>query len=100
MIARLGKKNLHTWLPGYLRQRLQTVTTPRSAEPRHLLFCFCDHFEPLWGGADAERGKKRVRAWRLGYPKLAQGFTDADGRPPRHSFFFPGEQYAPELLEP
>jgi hypothetical protein len=27
-------------------------------------------------------------------------FRDADGRAPRHSFFYPCEQYAPEYLEP
>jgi hypothetical protein len=31
---------------------------------------------------------------------LARSFRDADGQHPRHSFFFPGEQYAPEYLEP
>ncbi len=34
-----------------------------------------------------------------GYPRLARQFRDADGRPPRHSFFFPGEQYAPMYLD-
>ncbi|HEY2903536.1 MAG TPA: hypothetical protein VGL59_23330 [Polyangia bacterium] len=42
----------------------------------------------------------RVQAWLTGYPALAQEFRDADGRPPRHSFFFPGEQYTPDFLDP
>jgi hypothetical protein len=63
------------------------------------LFCFCDHYEPLWGDASNEVGEERVRAWVEGYPKLVNGFRDSDGRPPRHSFFFPGEQYRPEYLE-
>jgi hypothetical protein len=41
-----------------------------------------------------------VRAWREGYPRMASGYRDADGKPPRHSFFFPGEEYRPEFLEP
>jgi len=30
---------------------------------------------------------------------MAAGFTDADGRHPQHTFFFPIEQYRPELLD-
>jgi hypothetical protein len=66
---------------------------------RHLLFAFCDHHEPLWGGAGLDQGRARVRTWVEGYPTLANEFHDADGRPPRHSFFFPGDQYRPELVD-
>src|SRR5688572_528873 len=76
------------------------MVTPRPAGPRHVLFALCDHFEPLWGDATVEQGRERVRAWHRDYPVLAAGFRDADGRPPRHSFFFPGEEYAPAHLEP
>ena len=40
-----------------------------------------------------------MAAWTAGYPAMAGGFRDADGRSPRHSFFFPGEEYAPEYLD-
>ncbi len=40
-----------------------------------------------------------MQRWTEGYPRLAQEFRDADGRSPRHSFFFPGEEYAPEYLD-
>ena len=91
----LKNKNLHTWLGGYARQRIENARAPRPIGPRHLLFAFCDHYEPLWGNATPEVGDARVRAWAERYPELAGAFRDADGRPPRHSFFFPGEQYRP-----
>src|SRR5436309_1480741 len=47
-----------------------------GAGPRHLLFAFCDHYQPL-----------------------ARQFRDADGRSPRHSFFFPGEEYETGYLD-
>jgi hypothetical protein len=72
----------------------------RTPGPRHLIFGICDHYEPLWGKATPEVGRARVRVWREGYPRAVAGFRDADGLPPRHSFFYPGEQYAPEYLEP
>ena len=100
MISRLRKKNLHTWLPGYARDLAARALRPRFGGLRHLLFALCDHYEPLWGSAGADQGRARVAAWSSGYPTLAEGFRDAEGRPPRHSFFFPGEQYAAEYLEP
>jgi hypothetical protein len=33
------------------------------------------------------------------YPRLAGEFRDGDGRPPRHSFFFPGEEYSAYSLD-
>lgn len=114
LIQRIRSKNLHTWLPGYARdlagrrprelaRRLGTRALARAGRapdgPRHLLFAMCDHYEPLWGKAPIERGTERVRAWVEGYPALARSYRDADGRMPQHSFFFPGEEYAPHFLE-
>jgi hypothetical protein len=66
-----------------------------------LILAICDHFEPLQGeGTSLTRGLERVLAWRTRYPELAKQFADITGRPPRHSFFFPGEQYNPALVEP
>jgi hypothetical protein len=99
VLAALKRKNLHTWLPGYARWLASNVRPKLVDGPRHLLFAFCDHYEPLHGDAPAAVGDARVRAWEDQYPKMAREFRDADGRPPRHSFFFPGEQYAPSYLE-
>lgn len=98
MLSRLRAKNLHTWMGGYARDLVRR-TRERPPRRRHLLFAVCDHYEPLWGkGTPAEVGRARVEAWRSGYARAVDGFRDADGRPPRHSFFFPGEEYAPEYL--
>jgi len=102
VLARLKKKNLHTWLGGYARHlgRLAVERTGGGAGPRHLLFALCDHYEPLWGkGTPRDVGDARVAAWEEGYPALVNGFRDADGLSPRHSFFFPGEEYDPRYLE-
>jgi NAD(P)-dependent dehydrogenase (short-subunit alcohol dehydrogenase family) len=48
---------------------------------------------------DIPTGSARVRAWQERYPALAAEFRDAEGRPPRHSFFFPGDQYVPGFLD-
>jgi hypothetical protein len=97
--ARLKEKHFDRWLPGYLRHAAGQLGEPRYDGHRHLLFCFCDHFEPRWKRPSPEQALERVQRWTAGYPLLAGSFRDADGRPPRHSFFFPGEEYAPEYLD-
>lgn len=96
MLGALRRKNLHTWLGGWMRS---FASRSRARGPRHLLFAFCDHYEPLHGGVSREVGRARVDAWRDRYPVLADRYRDADGLPPRHSFFFPGEQYDPRNLD-
>jgi hypothetical protein len=102
VLARLREKHLENWLGGWLLDRLGRALAPGAPGrgPRHLLFALCDHFEPLWAGAPPAQGRARVARWAEEYPRALGGFRDAAGRPPRHTFFFPGEQYAPEYLEP
>jgi hypothetical protein len=95
-------KNLDRWIGGYAEHLLRRQLARLRPEPsgtRHLIFALCDHYEPLWRGAQEQQGEARVRTWRRRYPLLAADVRDADGFPPRHSFFFPGEQYRPRLLE-
>src|SRR3954451_10464417 len=101
LLDKITKKNLHVWTAGYARW-LAGSALPRAraevrsrlsgpgARPRHLLFAFCDHYEPLWKTKDRAVGSARVRTWHHQYPSLVAPFRDSDGRPPRHSFFFPG----------
>jgi hypothetical protein len=97
-LSRLREKNLHQWLPDYARHFVRRACTPHLARDRHLLFALCDHYEPLWGGAPEHVGRARVDAWAEHYPELGE-FRDSDGRPPRHGFFFPGEEYRPYFLD-
>jgi hypothetical protein len=64
-----------------------------------LLLCVADHFEPKLGGANPARQRERVRRWVAEYPKVFGQYRDSDGRPPRHTFFYPAEEYEPEYLD-
>jgi hypothetical protein len=92
-------RGVHTWLGGWLRDRAQKALLPRVRGERHLLFAVCDHYEPLHGGACRDVGLARVNAWSEALPGFAR-FRDSSGRPPRHTFFFPAEEYDPAFLEP
>src|SRR4051794_13210361 len=99
----LRQRHLETFLKGYVvdvsQRALAKRTGPKVSGVRHLLVAVCDHYEPLAYAATDERGADRVKAWHEGYPRLAEKYRDSDGRHPRHSFFFPGEEYRPKYLE-
>ena len=90
-------KNTHIWLPAYVKTRL-TRRRP-LAGPVHVMFCIVDHFEPDVGGADLPEQIRRVERWVTNYPRLVRKHRDADGRHPRHTFFYPAEAYQSEVVE-
>ncbi|MBL8798795.1 MAG: hypothetical protein JNM56_33185 [Planctomycetia bacterium] len=86
------------WLGTYIAE------TPRRREPHanqdvHVLLCVADHYEPGWGDASPAVARARVYSWLRHYPRLFGDLRDSDGRPPQHTFFYPIEQYAPDLLD-
>lgn len=95
----IRKKNLMVWLGSYIRQdwRAPADSAP-SQGPKHVMFCFVDHYEPMWLKPTYEVECQRVARWRQDYPKLCAKHRDADGRPPVHSFFYPEEEYRPEHM--
>ena len=68
-------------------------------QPVHVLLCLADHYEPKLGRPSASVADERVRSWVENYPRLFARFRDSDGRPPRHTFFYPPEEYEPEYLD-
>jgi hypothetical protein len=94
--APLRRRRVFDWLPALLLG--MRLRKPRTS-PVHVMFCFVDHFEPRWGRADYATERARVRRWCDEYPRLCAPHRDADGRPPRHTFFFPEEEYRPEHLQ-
>ncbi len=89
-------RNLHIWLPGYFRARLRASRRPL----RHVWLMIGDHYEPLCGGADILTARARVARWRRDWPEIASRHRDSDGNCPRYTYFYPQEEYRPELLEP
>ena len=59
-----------------------------------------DHFEPLWKRPSEDVASERVALWRRAWPEIAARHQDSTGRPPQYGFFYPEEEYRPELLEP
>ena len=85
-------KALDLWLPAYLRQK----SRPPVAGVTDIMLSVCDHFEPLHA-ADKATALRRIRRWQQEFPPLIENFRDADGVRPRHTFFYPIEQYDPDI---
>jgi hypothetical protein len=98
LFHRFREKGLGRWLlhyaatPGRRRSR-------RPGEETHVLLCMADHYEPKGGNAPPELARQRLRNWVEKYPRLFGGFRDSDGRAPRHTFFYPLEEYEPHYLD-
>jgi hypothetical protein len=94
----LRKKQMHLWLGHYMRRNL--FSKPKVDGPVHIMFCFVDHYEPQWANPnDIEVERSRVDRWHVGYPISFGGIRDADGCLPKHSFFYPEEEYRKEHLD-
>lgn len=72
---------------------------PGPDEDVHLLLCVADHFEPWWNTSSREVARSRVQRWVEEYPARLGEFRDSDGRPPRHTFFYPIEEYDPAFID-
>ena len=101
-LRRAQQKNAFIWLPAYLKgdwagRRARLHDAARGTV--HIMFCIADHFEPRVGGPELETERERVAEWVEEYPEIAEEFRDTDGFHPRHTFFFPAEEYRPEHLD-
>jgi hypothetical protein len=88
---------LDRWFWPYLLQARRRWST-RAARPIHLLIAICDHFEPHLGEASDVVARRRVDRWVSDCPRRLSEFRDNNGRPPRHSFFYPVEAYHRECV--
>lgn len=87
-------KALDLWLPAWLNR---SRSARQSSGIRHVMLAVCDHFEPFHRAGKGE-ALMRVATWKRGFTELTREFSDADGTPPRHTFFYPIEQYDSDVI--
>lgn len=86
---KIYQDKFYIWLPQHIIQQFKTREV--SAVPQHIIFMIADHFEP---GEDMAR----LENWLKSYRNLASKHRDADGVHPKHTFFYPSEQFNPEKV--
>jgi hypothetical protein len=82
--VRIYERKYYVFLPDYVRWTFAPAAAGVRG-PTHLFFLYVDHFEPAEDIA-------RTRRWNARYAALADRHHDSTGRPPQHTWFFPGEQ--------
>lgn len=90
------------WLARYPFERTGNLLKPAAAEVKHIVFTVADHFEPSWspnGLLPLDEQKRKLEEFYRMARKTGEALRDADGRKFGHTFFYPAEQYFPELLE-
>jgi hypothetical protein len=91
-------KHAELWLPAYVKSRLAQAMVVKP--PRRLWVMVADHFEPLGMGASRDTAFRRVNRWRDNWPRIAaEAPKDANGRCPQYTFFYPQEEYDPDIVE-
>ena len=91
-------RHAEIWLLPYLKDRLRSHL--RSSKPKRVWVAVTDHFEPSAKGASLDVALARVGRWRDKWPRIADDAPkDADAQRPQYSFFYPQEEYHPDLLD-
>ena len=98
IVWRMRQRGLDRWIVPYLLQAPRR-RRPRANEEVHLILCLADHFEPKGGQASPEKAAARVERWVQDYPRQFGEFRDSDGRTPRHTFFYPIDDYDPAHVD-
>ncbi len=96
-------RGMDRWLPGYFLGRVRRACARVRVRPRHVLLCVADHFEPLnrdiapdgsiSGGIAPVDARGAVADWCRAYQARLGALRDVDGCPPRHTFFYPWDEY-------
>jgi hypothetical protein len=94
----LRRRHMSRWIITYVSQTPKRRSV-RHNQDVHLLLCVADHYEPEFGNAPRVVRDARVESWVTNYPRLFGDFRDCDGRPPRHTFFYPVEHYHEAYLD-
>lgn len=87
--VRIYERKYYIFLTDYVRRAV--LLPPAPPGPTHVLVLFVDHFEPDWS-------VDRTQEWATRYRALATRHADSRGRPPQHTWFYPGEQIDPGIL--
>ena len=86
---------MHLWILSYISE---SVSRKKKSDFRNVYFCLADHYEPYFGSAEQEVARSRVDNWCNKYPEVASKHIDSDGNMPKHSYFYPGEEYDEYIL--
>ena len=86
------------WLPDYLRRRRFDRRDFAPGQIIDVMVLTADHYEPAKRFGDAAAAES-VRSWCAAYEEIAGKHSDADGRPPQHTWFYRYDYPNPECVQ-
>ncbi len=89
-------RNAQLWLPGYIRGRIAAGRVPAGGR---VWLSIADHWEPYWQQPSDDVAAQRVALWMKHWPEIARRHGDSTGRAPVYTFFYPQEEYRPQILD-
>lgn len=92
----LKTRNADIWFSSYIKQLLNKKKVTKN---KHIYVCLADHYEPYFGDADKDYARSLVDKWVSEYRDIANRHTDSDGNHPRHSYFYPIEEYDEKIMD-
>jgi hypothetical protein len=93
-------RDAQRWLPGWWAARQRNAAHRfDSSRPITVHLMVGDHYEPYWGRAADDVATARVAAWSNQWPAIASSHLDDDGQAAKWTFFYPEEEYRPDLLD-
>lgn len=87
-------RGAENWLIPYLRHPKRS----RFNQPTDVMLAVCDHFEPFHH-RDKQGAMQRLADWHNRFPQVCERYQDHDSHPPKHTFFYPIEQYDEDVIE-
>jgi hypothetical protein len=96
-------RNAQIWFPGYVKSRFRDAFRRPPAGSGRVWLAIADHYEPYWRKASDptpdELARERVELWARLWPEIAARHHDSAGNRPVYTFYYPQEEYHPELLD-
>lgn len=88
-------KSIDKWLPSLVVKRVPALTEGKKS----VFISICDHFEPFHQThGDKSVALYRMKRWIDEFPRVQGDSLDCIGRQPRHTFFYPIEQYDKDIV--
>lgn len=86
-------KAMDRWLLPWLKDSFLRHRAPIT----DVMLSVCDHFEPFHH-TDKAGAMRRMQEWHVRLPDILATGVDHDGQTPRHTFFYPVEQYDADVI--
>ena len=93
----LKSRNMHLWMLSYIKECFNKVAS--TNKKKHIYFCLVDHYEPYYKKVTQATARNLVKDWLANYREIACKHQDSDGQHPKHSYFYPIEEYDETILD-